>query len=62
MTDSSDQARACLFGGQQLAWNERRCSAFALAGVVAHAGCCGGCATNPVSRVRPPGDQPAATP
>jgi predicted amidophosphoribosyltransferase len=42
---SSGQTPACLFCGRQLAWIERRCPAFALAGVAAHAGCCGGCTT-----------------
>jgi hypothetical protein len=37
----------CLFCHRQLAWIERRCPAFALAGVAAHAGCCGGCAATP---------------
>jgi hypothetical protein len=35
---------------------ERRCPAFALAGIAAHADCCGGCATSPA---RP---KPAAHP
>ena len=26
---------------------QRRCPAFALAGITAHAGCCGGCAPSP---------------
>jgi len=38
---------------------ERRCPAFALAGVAAQAGCCGGCATRP-ARPEPAADRPRA--
>jgi hypothetical protein len=41
-----DATAACLFCGRQLASIERHCPAFALAGVAAHAGCCGGCSTS----------------
>jgi hypothetical protein len=32
---------------------EPRCLAFALAGIWAHAGCCGGCATTALARLEP---------
>jgi len=32
---------------------EPRCPAFALAGIAAHAGCCGGCATTALARLEP---------
>jgi hypothetical protein len=47
-----DQAAACLFCGRRVAWIERRCPAFALAGVAAHAGCCGGWTTTPAEHKR----------
>jgi hypothetical protein len=40
-------ALACLLCCHPVEAAERRCPAFALAGVAAHAGCCGGCATGP---------------
>jgi hypothetical protein len=38
---------ACLLCGRPVDPAERRCPAFAQAGISAHAGCCGGCATRP---------------
>jgi hypothetical protein len=38
---------ACLLCGRPVDRAERRCPAFGLAGIPAHAGCCGGCATAP---------------
>jgi hypothetical protein len=38
-------AVACLLCCRPVEAAERRCPAFALAGIAAHAGCCGGCAT-----------------
>jgi hypothetical protein len=36
---------ACLLCGRPVDRAEQRCPAFTLAGIPAHAGCCGGCAT-----------------
>jgi hypothetical protein len=38
---------------------ELRCPAFALAGIAAHAGCCGGCASGPAPS-EPAADRPKA--
>jgi hypothetical protein len=40
--------------------SERRCPAFALAGIAAHAGCCGGCASGPDGAVPAAGRSEAA--
>jgi len=37
----------CLLCCRPVEAAERRCPALALAGIPAHAGCCGGCATSP---------------
>jgi hypothetical protein len=37
----------CLLCCRPVGPAERHCPAFALAGIAAHAGCCGGCATGP---------------
>jgi hypothetical protein len=50
----SDSAKVCLLCGRRVAWNERRCPAFALAGVAAHAGCCGGRAATTTSAAADP--------
>jgi len=38
---------ACLLCSRPVRPDQRRCPAFAQAGIPAHAGCCGGCATSP---------------
>jgi hypothetical protein len=48
---SRDRAVRCLFCGRAVAWIERRCPAFALAGVAAHADCCGGCAASIAGKI-----------
>jgi hypothetical protein len=45
-------AACCLRCGRPVGPAERRCPAFALAGVAAPGGCCGGCATGP-ARLEP---------
>jgi hypothetical protein len=40
-------AACCLLCCRPVDPAERRCPAFALAGITAHVGCCGGCATDP---------------
>jgi hypothetical protein len=42
----------CLLCGRPVRPTEPRCPAFALAGIAAHTGCCGGCASNP-ARLQP---------
>jgi len=48
-------AACCLLCGHPVDPAERRCPAFALAGITTHAGCCGGCATSP-ARPKPAAD------
>ena len=48
--DRPGVAAGCLLCCRPVEAAERRCPAFALAGVAAHAGCCGGCATGPARR------------
>jgi hypothetical protein len=43
----------CLLCCRPVGAAEQRCPAFALAGISAHAGCCGGCATTPLARREP---------
>jgi hypothetical protein len=40
-------AGVCLLCCRPVGAAERRCPAFALAGIAAHAGCCGGCTVGP---------------
>jgi hypothetical protein len=53
-------ALACLLCCRPVEAAERRCPAFALAGVAAHAGCCGGCATGPARASAAAGSEAAA--
>jgi hypothetical protein len=54
------QSSACLLCGRPVDRAQRRCPAFTLAGIPAHAGCCGGCATA-AGQQRGPVEASAAT-
>ena len=64
MTQAAATTRPGLAGGgcllccRPVGPAERRCPAFALAGIAAHAGCCGGCATGP-AHLEPAADRSA---
>jgi hypothetical protein len=45
--DRPGVAAGCLLCCRPIQPAERRCPAFALAGIATHAGCCGGCASGP---------------
>jgi len=55
--DRPGPAGGCLLCCRPVQVAEPRCPAFALAGIAAHAGCCGGCATGP-ARTEPAADRP----
>jgi hypothetical protein len=50
----------CLLCCRPVMPGEPRCPAFALAGIAAHAGCCGGCATTTLDRLEPATGRPEA--
>jgi Bifunctional DNA primase/polymerase, N-terminal len=51
-------APACLLCCRPVGLVERRCPAFALAGIAAHAGCCGGCTATAPARPAPTAARP----
>jgi hypothetical protein len=57
--DRQGPAAGCLLCSHLVEPGEPRCPAFALAGILAHASCCGGCASGP-ARPEPAADRSEA--